>query len=337
MNYLKTQKNLIFLGLSISSCILLGEKNLTLQGTTTNLKTSSNDNGVNISRRVPTKFRFLNNYISSVSNSGYLLQAGDERPGFNNHNLDGEIVSGNYFTWAGTDLATGATEGIFTSYNKNAVVTYNYLYHVPMSIVQKGVVNDSGAVAYNIINNPQYSGVNTKGMSNSKVYNNTFYSNLPNSNTTFQGLVNIYANRDHGQNVAAHGTNIYNNIFYTVKNVSCISLGEFDDTVGLRSDYNLFYCEIGIPTFKIAGKYFTLPQWQSLGFDTHSVVANPNFLDFTNFVPISPLEYGTNLDPAWQEGLAGNAIWSTVAMPATANQRSKWQVGARVVTRSEKN
>ena len=323
-------------GITATSNITVKEGTvLTIQGTITNLTATSNDNGVIIPRSAPTIFSFLYNYISSVSNSGYLLQAGDERPASSNDNLDGQVVSGNYFTWNGTDLATGATEGIFTAYNKNAVVTYNYLYHVPMSIVQKGVVNTGGGVAYNIINNPQYSGVNIKGMSNSNVYNNTFYSNLPASNTTFQGLVNIYKNTDNGLNVVAHGTQIFNNIFYTVKNVHCISLGEYDDTVGLRSDYNLFYCETGTPTFNIGSGgnsvNYTFAQWQAMGFDTHSDVINPNFIDFTNFVPSAPLYYGANLGSDWQTGLAGNAVWTTTSMPATTNQGSTWQVGARVV------
>jgi hypothetical protein len=303
---------------------------LTIEGTTTNLTATDGDNGVNIPRSVPTTFSFLYNYISSVANSGYMLQAGDENPGSTNGNLNGEMVSGNYFYWYGTGTNI-ETHGLFTAYNINAVITYNYLYQVPMSIIQKGGINTGGAIAYNIINNPQYSGVNIKGMSNSNIYNNTFYSNLPASNTTFQGFVNIYLNTVNGINVPSHGTHIYNNIFYTVKNVSCISLEEYDDTVGLRSDYNLYYCETGTPTFKIANTYFTLAQWQAFGYDIHSVVVNPNFIDFTNFVPSAPLYYGTNLGTSWQTGLAANAIWSTSAMPATANQGNVWQVGARVV------
>ncbi len=112
--------------------------------------------------------------------------------------------------------------------------------------------------------------------------------------------------------------------------MSCISLGEYDDTVGLRSDYNLYYCETGTPAFKIANTYFTFAQWQAFGYDTHSVVINPNFIDFTNFVPSAPLNYGTNLGSAWQTGLTANAGWSTSTMPATANQGAIWQVGARV-------
>ena len=59
--------------------------------------------GVNIPRSQKTIFKYLNNSITSVNAYGYMLQAGDEAPGDNNNNLDGEIITGNIFTWNGTD------------------------------------------------------------------------------------------------------------------------------------------------------------------------------------------------------------------------------------------
>jgi hypothetical protein len=277
MIYVKMQIILIICFLAITSSPLFGQTTLTIQGSTTNLTAISNDYGVIIPKSSLTIFKFLNNYISSVSNSGYLLQAGDENPGPTNGNLDGEVVSGNYFYWNGIGT-TIETHGLFYAYNLNAVISCNYLYQVPISIIQKGGINTGGVIAYNIINNPQYSGVNIKGMSNVNVYNNTFYSNLSAANTAFQGLLNIYTNTVNGMNVPSHGTHIFNNIFYTVKNVSCISLEECDDTVGLRSDHNLFYCETGTPAFKIANTYFTLAQWQALGYNKNSGVVNPTLI-----------------------------------------------------------
>ena len=49
-----------------------------------------------------------------------MLQAGDENPSGSNNNLDGEIISGNKFTWNGTD-PTSITHGVFTGYNINAI------------------------------------------------------------------------------------------------------------------------------------------------------------------------------------------------------------------------
>jgi hypothetical protein len=50
-----------------------------------------------------------------------MLQAGDESPGSNNNNLDGAVLTGNTFTWNGTDM-TSITHGVFTGHNINVVV-----------------------------------------------------------------------------------------------------------------------------------------------------------------------------------------------------------------------
>ncbi len=50
-----------------------------------------------------------------------MLQAGDEDPAPTNNNLDGEIITGNKFTWNGTDM-TSVTHGVFTGYNINAIL-----------------------------------------------------------------------------------------------------------------------------------------------------------------------------------------------------------------------
>src|ERR1039457_2791867 len=79
--YLQTKKIPIILSLAISSCILSGQNKLTIEGTSINNSTTDIWYGVNVPRSVPTTFKYLNNYISSVNNSGYVLQAGDEDPG----------------------------------------------------------------------------------------------------------------------------------------------------------------------------------------------------------------------------------------------------------------
>jgi hypothetical protein len=325
-------KTLFFLFLFPFSNIY-GQPILTIKGITYDHSATENDEGVNIPRSLHTDFSFLYNHISSVANSGYLLQAGDEFPGPTNNNLDGEIISGNYFTWSGTGKEI-ETHGIFVAYNINSIITYNYLYAVPMSIVQKGGTNIDGVVAYNIINNPQWDGVNVKGMDNVNIYNNTFYSAQQFYNKgvgTGEGLVEIYENDNPLH--TSRGTHIYNNIFYTVNQIDVIRLDETDDQNGFQSDYNLIYCESGTPMFQIGSTRYTFTQWQRLGYDTHSVVANPNFNDFINFVPSSPLRYG--IKTKWGIGLAGNATWSTSSLPATGSQNGKWQVGARILSARE--
>jgi hypothetical protein len=66
-----------------------------------------------------------------------------------------------------------------------------------------------------------------------------------------------------------------------------------------------------------------------MGFDTHSAVVNPQFVDLVNFVPSNRLDYGINLGTEWQKGLSANAGWGTTD-PLTADQDGTWQVGAIV-------
>ena len=100
-----------------------------------------------------------------------------KNPASTNNKLDGEVITGNKFVWNGTDM-TSITHGVFTGYNINAVLKYNYLYKVPMGLIRKsnGMTNTSGGVAYNIVNKTQAVGVVVKGINNVNIYNNTFYS-----------------------------------------------------------------------------------------------------------------------------------------------------------------
>jgi hypothetical protein len=266
-----------------------------------------------------------------------MIQAGDESPGTTNKNLDGEVITGNKFTWNGTDIASTITHGVFVAYNINSLLEYNYLYRVPLGIAIKsnGMTYTSGGVAYNIINKTGDIGIAIKGMNDVPIYNNTFYSNeIPfTSNSkpgTIYGLVDIFANDGLTPWVYPTGTKIKNNIFYTVNQIYNIRIEDSQDLAGFESDYNVFWCESGTPMFSYLGVSKTFAQWQALGYDTHSVVANPNFIDLTNFIPASRLDYGTNLGTIWQTGLSITATWVLGNTPATNDQNGTWQVGARI-------
>ncbi len=301
---------------------------LTIEGQT---YTNSDDTwlGVNIPRSVPTALTFRNNSISSVNRFGYMLQAGDENPAITNNNLDGEIITGNKFTWSGTDKKC-ITHGLFAGNNINALIKYNYLDHVPMGIIRKSasnMSNSAGGVAYNIVKSGAVA-INVKGMSNVYIYNNTLYTDRTTSET-WRGLIDIYTNTDVSPISVSHGTKIFNNIFYTKYQTYCIQIDDVESLTGLESDYNIFYCESGTPMFDYCGSAKTFAQWQALGYDTHSVVINPNFKDYVNFVPAARLDYGTDLGSTWKDGLSINARWGTTD-PATTAQNGKWQVGAVV-------
>jgi hypothetical protein len=283
--------------------------------------------GVNISRDVPTIFIYRNNSIVSVNSSGYILQAGDESESDQNNNLDGAIISGNKLVWNSNDPES-ITHGIFTGYNINVWIKYNYLLEVPMSIIRKSnsMTNTVGGVCYNIIVNPVATAIVVKGMNNVYIYNNTIYSERT-SSETWRGLIDVYGNDSFSPPKYSTGTIIKNNIFYTKFRIYNISVNEYQCLAGFQSDYNVFYCESGEPIFKYLGELKTFEEWQELGYDTHSVVINPEFKDFVTFVPKIKLEYGIALGTEYKIGLAPTAKWNLLT-PDTAHQYKLWQVGA---------
>ena len=312
--------------LLLATVVLGAQTALTIEG-----QTYSNSDeywsGVVIPRTNPTALVFKNNSIRSTNTRGYMLQAGDDVVSSTNNNLDGEVITGNKFTWDGNDMAC-ITHGLFAGNNINALIKYNYLAYVPMGIIRKSSSNmtdSDGGIAYNIVKSGAVA-INIKGISNIHIYNNTLYTDRITSQT-WRGLVYVYTNTDVTPNSVSHNTKIFNNIFYTKYQTYCIQVGDSESLTGFESDYNIFYCETGEPLFSYCGSKKTFSEWQALGYDTHSKVINPNFRDFINFAPAERLDYGISLGSSWTEGLSVNAKWGTTS-PETASQNGQWQVGA---------
>src|ERR1035437_9724702 len=285
---------------AINSTFISAQITLSIEGTVVNNKEPGTWSGVIVPRCQPTKFAYQNNTITSINTGGYMLQAGDEGPTSDNNDLDGSVITGNKFNWNGSNNPAVITHGLFTGYNKNCVVKYNYLNNAPYGIVFKSGTDDginmtftSGGCAYNICKNEKYA-IRIKGMT---------------------------------------GVNGYNNIFYSTIQIPMINI-ESGCLTNFKSDYNFFWCEAGKPTFVINGVTKTFCQWQALGYDTHSIVINPDFIDYTDFVPRVRLDYGTNLGCKWQSGLSIDAIWDGTD-PEMTDQNGTWQVGARIYS-SEK-
>ena len=297
---------------------------------TINNATTGDWSGYNVARSSRINYTFSYNSITSVNQSGYMLQAGNDASASTDNNLDGEIIIGNKLTWNGGGT-TSITHGLFTGHMKNVIIKYNYLDKVPMSIIRKStysMTNTSGGVAYNIVKNPIATAGVIKGMNGVCYYNNTFYSNL---SGVWRGLIDIYSNTDVTPNVPATGAKIKNNIFYTVVGQYNIAIHDSACLTGFESDYNVFYCESGTPHFNYLEGDKTFAQWQALGYDTHSIVINPNFNNTTDFVPTSKLSYGTDLGSDYILGLSTNATWIVGVAPSTTAQSGTWQVGARVI------
>lgn len=320
---MKVTLSIFFLSLFIAA---VAQDNLDISGQT---YTNSSDTweGVNIARRVPVRLTFRNNTISSINRFGYMLQAGDEAPAETNNNLDGAVITGNRFNWTGTDMKI-ITHGLFTGHNSNIVVKYNYLNYVPMGIIRKSgnnMSNTGGGVAYNIVKGGAVAMV-VKGISNVNIFNNTFYTDRT-TDQTWRPLLYIYTNTDNGLYSVAHGTKVYNNIFYTKYRTPVITIADEESLNGFECDYNVYWCETGSPLFIIDDQPFTFEQWQARGYDKNSVVMNPSFRDLVNFVPGNRIDRGKDLGSEWSQGLSTEARWGS-SDPATTSQNGIWQVGA---------
>lgn len=326
------QRNLIALVLLLlNSSLSFTQGVLNIEGTMINSSVSGSWSGVNIPREVPTAFTYKNNSITSINTQGYMLQAGDETPGNTNNKLDGEIITGNKFTWNGPNSPSVITHGLFAGYNINSVVKYNYLDNVPYGIIFKSGTDagvnmtfTSGGCAYNICRNGKFAG-RVKGINSVRFYNNTFYS----GDGKGWYLLLITGNMDRQVSSPSTGTKVFNNIFYSTIQIPMIKI-ESGCLTNFECDYNIYWCSAGEPTFNIDGAEVSWSEWRALGFDSHSRIMNPNFLNTINFVPAARLDYGANLGSQWQTGLATNASWTVGSSPLTTDQNGIWQVGARV-------
>ena len=321
------RKYLVILFLLISS-VAFSQTTLNIEGQTY-LNSDPAWTGIFVNWSAKTTFSFRNNSITSVNTGAHMLSAGAEAPSTSDNNLDGEVITGNKITWNGSGVVE--TEALLLGYNKNQIVEYNYLDKTPYAAVFKSgnsstgnMTSTSGGFAYNIVRNSQVH-VRVKGMNGVPIYNNTFFDNLTSANA----FIYISLNPDNG-NTASSGTKIKNNIFYTTTGKGMIYAQEPGDLSGLVCDYNVYYSTTGSPRFYNGSSWLNFSQWQALGYDLHSVVLNPQFVDMTSLVPTARLNYGTDLGTGFQTGLSTKASWVVGSSPATTNQNGSWQVGAMI-------
>jgi len=325
------KKGITFLLLIILSFNVTGQTSLIREGIVINSTETGTWLGDNIPRAVPTILTYKNNSITSVNSVGYLLCAGDEAPSATNNNLDNAVISGNRFEWKGTNSESIITHGLFTGYNINTTVKFNFLSGVPYGIIFKSGTDagdnmtfTSGGCAYNICRNGKFA-VRMKGINGVRVYNNTFY----NDDETGWYFVYISANGDRVKKSFSTGTKVFNNIFYSTSRFPMVMVEPGCET-GFECDYNVYWCTVGEPVFSINGATKTWAEWRAMGYDTHSIIADPGFISKTELVPRTRLNYGKSLSLEWQSGLSTTAGWVPGVSPLTTNQNGTWQVGARV-------
>ena len=243
---------LITLLLWVNSFVIIGQATSIIEGTIINSNITGTWEGVNIQRNAPVAFTYRNNSITSVNTAGYMLQAGDESPLATNNNLDGEIITGNKLVWNGVESPDVITHGLFVGYNINSVIKYNYLDMVPYGIIFKSGTDQGlnmtfteGGCAYNIWRNGKF-GARVKGINGVKFFNNTFYS----GDGAGWYLLYITDNMDRQKPSPSLGTKVFNNIFYASSRIPMIKI-DSDCLKDFESDYNVFYCTVGEPTFEI--------------------------------------------------------------------------------------
>jgi uncharacterized repeat protein (TIGR02059 family) len=292
---------------------------------------------VDIPRTVPSALTYRNNSLTFAAFGNYALRSGDDSYLSSHNNLDNAVITGNKFEWTGySTYPTSLLHGIMAGYNINYNIKYNYQNGTPYAAVIKSghegvsMTWTSGSYSYNINKNTK--SVLIKAVNGVRIYNNTFYNTRDNISYLYQ--IDIANNHDPDQTKPyplSSGTKIKNNIFYVKYDNPVIHL-DTGCTTDFECDYNVYYSEQGInhePIFSIGSNTYTWAQWQALGFDSHSRILNPNFIDIINFVPTTKLDFGTDLDSEFKDGLAVDAVWGS-GDPAMAAQNGTWQVGARV-------
>jgi hypothetical protein len=135
---------------------------------------------------------------------------------------------------------------------------------------------DSTLVRNNVFINPHgyYATRFSWTSSGTKFYNNTIYA--PNQITGGGGVGGVFLETN-------GNTDIRNNIMVTYQ--SSIAYTGVADESGLKSDYNLYYnLTSGQDFVRITpARYATFAQWQTYGYDTHSIhVASPGDIKFAN-------------------------------------------------------
>lgn len=336
---------LILAGLILSN-ITFSQTTLLIHGkdTTVNYRL-----GYDIPRSVPTLLQFRNNRVTSIYPEGPVVNPGDNDYSTSySTNLNNAEITGNMIRWRASS-ETGSHHAIMAGYNEGYNIGYNYFDSTQYGVTHEGgypnhtSMNDvNGKIYYNIFKNINYSVVN-KGYDGTRIIGNTFYTNK-NEFSVFIGV----KESDTGGITAPYpnsaNVKIFNNIFYNDGTTlfAAISVGTNTDdtpaemdTVGFECDYNIYYYENrpgNEPYFSFNGVGKTWAEWRALGYDEHSVILDPEFIDLIDFVPGSKaiIARGVNLGSEFQYALSTNADWVPGVAPEKELQGAVWQVGAKI-------
>ena len=293
-----------------------------------------------------TSVKILNNIIRFNNPTGYGIVIGTDPHISNNQYYSGSQFIGNSITGASNLLGNStpsSTECLMLGDNSGGVWNNNFFTNCPYALPTKGYGfnNSSGNISYNCFKNC-FKSITVKGINNTQIYNNTFYANSSSANDYYTF---IYINVTDDGNYASTGTIIKNNVFYnsSAHQANMITVDQ-RCLSGLVCDYNVYYDTnndsiTGGPAFQIVANNgtngtessatsYTFRAWQKMGFDTHSIVLNPN-LNSTTLVPSIALNYGSNLGTSFNKGISPSNIWNRNST-LTVSQPTNWECGAYI-------
>jgi hypothetical protein len=275
---------------------------------------------------------FRNNRVQSSLEGGFMLQIGqDNYYDIYANKRDYSQVIGNYFLWNGTEAGVHC---IMAGYNEHYNIRYNFIDGPTYGLVHEGGYPGGesmigGDICYNIFKDTKYA-MPEKGYDGSRIYNNIFCTTVEFS---YSYQLSIKASDTGGSGLPepypeSKNTDVKNNIFYASGNTIAISL---ETAEGFTCDYNIYYWESTTnhePIFRVDGRGVSWDEWRAMGYDTHSVILDPEFNE--KMVPAQKLDMGTNLGEDYIEGIAPGAEWVIGAFIDTNRQSGTWQIGAYV-------
>jgi hypothetical protein len=326
-------RRLLIILLLIISAQLGAQINLLIEGVDS---TTTTHNGYEIARASQTNLIFRYNKISTALDDGFMLMAGDNDYNSNATKLDGAQIYGNSFISTNT-TPSGSFHAVMVGYNRNYDIHHNYVESYAYGVTHEGGHSDhtsmtstSGGIYYNIFKNNILS-INDKGYDGTKIVNNTFYSDLE-SWGAFITLCNSNTGGFTEPYPPTKNVTIKNNIFYVGGTYAyhAIYIVNEADTLGLECDYNIYFYEHTTnnePLFSYKGANLTWTQWRALGYDEHSIIVDPDFIDFNDFVPTARLDYGTAIT-GFENGFSADYDLVVGEAPSLTEQSGDWQVGA---------
>ncbi len=219
------------------------------------------------------------NVCRTRSLSGRAIVIGTDASSAYDNLIDGAVIEYNRIYGPAYFGVVGfvTTHGILYGHSRYAQVTHNYVNGAGYGVIFKGTGQDwlyAGGASNNIFVNCTVTGGYAKGVRNTTWYNNTLYLDPTHSALA---LLEVGPNSTDAATYESDGTRLRQNIFYGKAGCSMVSVLSEGSQIGLDSDYNCVWNNVGSADFYVTGVRKSLASWQALGYDKHSLLVDPLF------------------------------------------------------------